>query len=57
MIPERLQTVLDQVEKPGRYIGGEFNEIVKDKEGKTRVAFCFPDTCECLLLGPIWEIF
>ena len=35
MIPERLQAVLDQVEKPGRYIGGEFNEIIKDKEGKT----------------------
>ena len=46
MIPERLQAVLDQVEKPGRYIGGEFNEIIKDKEGKTRVAFCFPDTYE-----------
>lgn len=46
MIPEALQSVLDQVEKPGRYIGGEFNEIVKDKTGKTRVAFCFPDTYE-----------
>ena len=46
MIPERLEAVLDQVEKPGRYIGGEFNEIIKDKEGKTRVAFCFPDTYE-----------
>lgn len=46
MIPEKLQGVLDRVEKPGRYIGGEFNEIVKNKEGKTRIAFCFPDTYE-----------
>ena len=46
MIPDRLQTLLDTVEKPGRYIGGEVNEIVKDKAGKTRIAFCFPDTYE-----------
>ena len=46
MIPQKLEAVLDQVEKPGRYIGGEFNEIKKDKKGKTRVAFCFPDTYE-----------
>jgi len=46
MIPEKLEGLLDQVEKPGRYIGGEFNQVVKNKEGKTRVAFCFPDTYE-----------
>lgn len=46
MIPERLEAVLDTVEKPGRYIGGEVGEIRKDKKGKTRVAFCFPDTYE-----------
>ncbi len=46
MIPEKLEAVLDTVEKPGRYIGGEVGEIRKDKEGKTRVAFCFPDTYE-----------
>ncbi len=46
MIPKKLEAFLDQVEKPGRYIGGEFNEIIKEKEGKTRVAFCFPDTYE-----------
>jgi len=46
MIPERLEAVLDTVEKPGRYIGGEVGEIRKDKNGKTRVAFCFPDTYE-----------
>ncbi len=46
MIPKRLETLLDQVEKPGRYIGGEVGQIVKEKEGKTRIAFCFPDTYE-----------
>ncbi len=46
MIPKALEGILDQVEKPGRYIGGEVNEIIKDKTGKTRVAFCFPDTYE-----------
>lgn len=46
MIPEKLDAVLDTVEKPGRYIGGEVGEIRKEKEGKTRVAFCFPDTYE-----------
>ncbi len=46
MIPEKLNSVLDQVEKPGRYIGGEVGEIIKEKEGKTRIAFCFPDTYE-----------
>ncbi len=46
MIPEKLQALLHRVEKPGRYIGGEFNEIIKDKAGKVRVAFCFPDTYE-----------
>ncbi len=46
MIPNQLENVLDQVEKPGRYIGGEVGEIIKEKDGKVRVAFCFPDTYE-----------
>ncbi len=46
MIPKKLEHLLLQVEKPGRYIGGELNQIIKEKEGKTRVAFCFPDTYE-----------
>ena len=33
--------------KPGRYIGGEYGEIVKNKEEiACRWAFCFPDTYE-----------
>jgi len=38
---------LKSVQKPGRYTGGEFGQIIKDKEKmKARVAFCFPDTYE-----------
>ncbi len=46
MIPEKIAPFLTQVEKPARYIGGEVNEVKKDKHGKTRVCFCFPDTYE-----------
>lgn len=39
--------ILSRVEKPVRYIGGEFNSIVKDKNiVDIRVAFCFPDMYE-----------
>ena len=42
-----LQRILPTVQKPGRYTGGEFNEIKKDlKDVRVRVAFCFPDTYE-----------
>jgi radical SAM family uncharacterized protein len=41
------EKILRSVEKPGRYIGGEFGEILKEKEAvKCRVAFCFPDSYE-----------
>ncbi len=43
----KLEKILPQVEKPARYVGGEFNQTVKDKAAvDTRVAFCFPDTYE-----------
>ncbi len=42
-----ISSVLKSVSKPGRYIGGEFNSVVKNKdEVKVRFAFCFPDTYE-----------
>ena len=42
-----LEKILAKVQKPGRYVGGEENSIVKDKSKiKTRFAFCFPDTYE-----------
>ena len=44
---ELLQRILPTVQKPARYIGGEYNQIVKQKaQVDTRVAFCFPDTYE-----------
>ena len=41
------ERLLKRVEKPGRYTGGEFGQIIKDKSSvKARFAFCFPDTYE-----------
>ena len=40
-------TILKSVSKPGRYAGGEYGQILKDKKNvKARFAFCFPDTYE-----------
>ena len=42
-----ISSVLKSVQKPGRYIGGEYNSVMKNKdEVKCRFAFCFPDTYE-----------
>ncbi len=42
-----LENVLTKVMKPGRYIGGEYGQTLKDKSKvKTRFAFCFPDSYE-----------
>ena len=44
---KRLERILPRVQKPARYVGGEFNAIMKDKSKvDTRVAFCFHDTYE-----------
>ena len=44
---KRLERILPRVQKPARYVGGEYNAILKDKaEVDTRIAFCFPDTYE-----------
>ena len=44
---KRLERILPRVQKSARYVGGEFNAIMKDKSKvDTRVAFCFPDTYE-----------
>ena len=44
---KRLERILPRVQKPARYVGGEYNEIKKDKKDvELRVAFCFPDTYE-----------
>ena len=39
--------VLLSVEKPARYIGGEFHSVIKDREQiRIRFAMCFPDVYE-----------
>jgi len=44
---EKMSSVLKSVSKPGRYTGGEYNSIMKDKSAvKCRFAFAFPDTYE-----------
>ena len=46
MIPKSIENKLKFVQKPGRYIGGELGQTVKDKAGKLRFCYCFPDTYE-----------
>ena len=42
-----IQRILPLVQKPARYTGGEYNQIVKSLDNvDVRVAFCFPDTYE-----------
>src|SRR5688572_11570789 len=48
LTPEQIESQLDRillkVQKPGRYVGGELNSIVKDWDQiKSKVAFVFPD--------------
>ncbi len=44
---EKLKTILANVQKPGRYTGGEPGCIYKSKNDvDLRFAFCFPDTYE-----------
>ena len=44
---KRLERILPKVQKPARYTGGEYNQIIKNKdEVELRLAFCFPDTYE-----------
>lgn len=44
--PALSDEILLKIEKPARYIGNEVNSVVKEKEGKLRFAFCFPDVYE-----------
>lgn len=48
LTPEQIENKLDRillkVQKPGRYVGGELNSVVKDwDKTQTKVAFVFPD--------------
>lgn len=47
MIHKKTEKLLANVQKPGRYVGGELNSIIKNKEDvEVRFAFCFPDIYE-----------
>jgi len=42
-----FEELLDKVEKPGRYTGKEFNEIIKKEDASTiKIALAFPDLYE-----------
>ncbi|MBQ8163728.1 MAG: TIGR03960 family B12-binding radical SAM protein [Clostridia bacterium] len=44
---KNLSSILKSVSKPGRYTGGEYGQIIKDKKDiNCRIAFCFPDLYE-----------
>ena len=47
MVSKEVERLLLKVQKPGRYVGGELNAVIKDKKQvDLRFAFCFPDTYE-----------
>ena len=47
MINKRIEKLLANVQKPGRYVGGELNCVMKNAdEVDVRFAFCFPDIYE-----------
>lgn len=44
---KEVEKILQYVQKPARYAGGELNSVIKDKDKvDLRYAFCFPDTYE-----------
>lgn len=46
-LSDRIESLLMQVQKPARYMGGEFNSVMKNPdEVDVRFAFLFPDTYE-----------
>lgn len=47
MINKEVEKYLLKVQKPAKYVGGELNSVIKNKEDvRIRFAFCFPDTYE-----------
>lgn len=47
MFSKEVEKILPDVQKPGRYVGGELNAAIKNREEvELRFAFCFPDTYE-----------
>jgi radical SAM superfamily enzyme YgiQ (UPF0313 family) len=42
----KLERILSRVQKPGRYTGGEYGAVKKERTVPVRFALCFPDTYE-----------
>ena len=44
---KKMESILSRVQKPARYVGGEWGSVMKNKDDvDLRFAFCFPDTYE-----------
>jgi len=57
-LSNQLERILPLVEKPGRYVGGEFNSIVKNwQEVDTKIALVFPDIYDIGLSNLGLQIF
>lgn len=59
--PEQIERALDRVllsvQKPARYVGGEFNSVVKDWEAVSfRTVFAFPDIYDLGMSNLGWMI-
>ena len=47
MLMDKIDSLLDRVQKPARYMGGEMNCVIKDPDSVAiRYAFAFPDVYE-----------
>jgi radical SAM family uncharacterized protein len=57
IIQKRLDQILPTVRKPGRYTGGELNQVVKDWQSvKTHLALVFPDIYDLGMSNLGWAI-
>ena len=46
-LSRKLKRILPRVQKPARYVGGEWGSVVKDRDSvDLRFGMCFPDTYE-----------
>ena len=52
VLHKKMEAILSHVQKPARYVGGEWGSVMKNKtEVDLRFAFCFPDTYEVGKIG------
>ena len=50
MLDEKLAELLKRVQKPGRYVGGEWNVVTKEEASvKASLALCYPDVYEAAM--------